>query len=234
MPGGLYKRIVTYLFYRLRKDSGFIPPRDLKKADNSFVHESVDIKSVTLNGNNAISKDCVFMGDVTLGKYTTVGERSFFHGGRITIGNYCQFGPHSAIYSIEHPVDHLTIYNNKRLFNSALKKFSVEGEVTIGHGVWVGHGVCILKGTSVGNGAIIGANAVVTKDIPPYAIAVGNPARVVRYRFSAPVCQVIEKSKWWALDAAQLNRYRHLFLQKVESFTDEDLKILENLSKQDK
>ena len=60
----------------------------------------------------------------------------------------------------------------------------IKGKVTIGHGVWIGDSVIILGGVSVGNGAVIGAGSVVTKSILPYSIAVGNPARTIRYRFN--------------------------------------------------
>lgn len=67
----------------------------------------------------------------------------------------------------------------------------------IGNDVWIGYGVTILGGVKIGNGAVIGASAVVAKDIPPYAIAVGNPARVVKYRFDEETIRKLLAVKWW-------------------------------------
>ncbi len=70
-------------------------------------------------------------------------------------------------------------------------------QVIVGHDVWIGRGVTIMGGVKIGNGAVIGANSVVAKDIPPYAIAVGNPVRVVKYRFDEAIIKKFLAVKWW-------------------------------------
>ena len=70
-------------------------------------------------------------------------------------------------------------------------------QIIFGHDVWIGNGVTIMGGVKIGNGAVIGSNAVVAKNIPPYAIAVGNPARVVKYRFDAETIKKLLAVKWW-------------------------------------
>lgn len=70
-------------------------------------------------------------------------------------------------------------------------------EVTIGNDVWIGHAAQIMAGVSVADGAIIGAGSIVTKDVPAYCIAAGNPARVIRYRFEEEIIQMLLKLKWW-------------------------------------
>ena len=77
--------------------------------------------------------------------------------------------------------------------NSALNK----GNVVIGNDVWIAEGVRILTGITIGDGAVIGSRALVCTDIPPYAIAVGIPAKVIRYRFSPDVIEKLLKIKWW-------------------------------------
>lgn len=70
----------------------------------------------------------------------------------------------------------------------------------IGHDVWIGSGALILDGKVIGNGAIVGARAVVTRDVPPYAIVVGAPAKVIRYRFEPDVIEALQAAAWWDRD----------------------------------
>jgi phosphonate metabolism protein (transferase hexapeptide repeat family) len=69
--------------------------------------------------------------------------------------------------------------------------------VTIGHDVWIGHGAIVLPGRRIGNGAVVAAGTVVTKDVAPYAIVAGNPARVIRQRFSDPIAERLQRLRWW-------------------------------------
>ncbi|UWQ19688.1 CatB-related O-acetyltransferase (plasmid) [Jannaschia sp. M317] len=78
------------------------------------------------------------------------------------------------------------------------------GKITIGHDVWIGAGAAIMRGVSVGNGAVIAANAVVTRDVPPYAIVAGNPARILRSRFPDAIVDRLQALQWWHWDVADL------------------------------
>ena len=78
------------------------------------------------------------------------------------------------------------------------------GRILIGNDVWIGAGVQILSGVKIGNGAIVGAGSVVTRNVPPYAVVAGNPARVIRYRFSDETIERIQASKWWMWTEEQL------------------------------
>lgn len=68
---------------------------------------------------------------------------------------------------------------------------------TLGHDVWIGRDVIIMKGVTIGTGAVVGAQSLVNKDIPPYAIVAGSPAKVIRYRFDEPTRQALLESRWW-------------------------------------
>ncbi len=70
-------------------------------------------------------------------------------------------------------------------------------KVHVGHDVWLGHNVIVMGGVTIGNGAVIGSGAIVTKDVPPYAICVGNPARVIKYRFEKEIIEHLEEIQWW-------------------------------------
>ncbi|WP_280177539.1 CatB-related O-acetyltransferase [Pseudohoeflea suaedae] len=88
-----------------------------------------------------------------------------------------------------------------RHFDAALPHTS------IGNDVWIGYGAFIRSGVTVGDGAVIGGMANVIHDVPPYAIVVGNPARVVRYRFSEDIIELLLKTKWWRFSIADLSGF---------------------------
>jgi acetyltransferase-like isoleucine patch superfamily enzyme len=89
----------------------------------------------------------------------------------------------------------------------------------IGHDVWIGHGVVVLPGVRIGTGAIIGSNAVVANDVPPYAIAVGVKAKVVKQRFPDNIAESLQQIAWWDWDRQTLEeRFKDLF--EVEAFIE--------------
>ena len=112
-------------------------------------------------------------------------------GSFTSIGTLCTIGAHS------HALDNLTTFP----FVDLIKAAGYKG-TTIGSDVWIGSNSVILAGVTVGHGAVIGAGAVVTKDVPPYAIVVGNPARVRRYRFEPDLIAELLETRWWDLPAA--------------------------------
>jgi len=94
-----------------------------------------------------------------------------------------------------------------------------KGDISIGNDVWIGTAATILSGVTIGDGAVIGAMAVVSKNIPPYAIAVGNPAVVVKYRFDAVIIEELLEIKWWDWDEEKINSCHELIYQSdVEKF----------------
>lgn len=97
-----------------------------------------------------------------------------------------------------------------------------KGNVTIGNDVWIGSDVFILSGVTVGDGAVIGAKSVVTKDIPPYAIAAGNPARVVKYRFDPDTIERLLAIAWWNWPDSEIKEVIPLLMSnQVEEFIEE-------------
>ena len=82
------------------------------------------------------------------------------------------------------------------------KKYSNERPVKIGNDVWIGRGAFIKGGVTIGDGAVIAAHAVVTKDVPPYAIVCGVPAKIIKYRFDCETIKELLDLKWWNYDLA--------------------------------
>jgi carbonic anhydrase/acetyltransferase-like protein (isoleucine patch superfamily) len=95
--------------------------------------------------------------------------------------------------------------------NTDLHYFEVNRLTTIGNDVWIGSRAILIDGVTIGDGAIVGAGAVVTKDVPPYAIVGGIPARIIKYRFEPEEISFLSKLRWWDKDPAWINNNRYLF-----------------------
>jgi len=142
-----------------------------------------------------------------------IGTYGCFNGNfrpHCTIGNYCSIAPGVHRLVGNHP---LNMISTHPLFH--LKDFGACTEtkyeyhhINIGNDVWIGTNAVILSGCeSIGNGAVIGAGAVVLKDIPPYAVVGGVPAKLIKYRFDEKTIKKIEDSKWWSLSPDELLPY---------------------------
>jgi len=138
------------------------------------------------------------IGTHTYGKPKVV---SWEEGASLKIGKYCSIGPEVTIFlGSEHRIDWVSTYPFPFFWEEARSipgHPSTKGDVVIGNDVWSGFGVTVLSGVTVGDGAAVGARSVVTRDIPPYAIAAGNPARVIRYRFDEGTIRKLLEIQWW-------------------------------------
>jgi acetyltransferase (isoleucine patch superfamily)-like protein len=156
------------------------------------------------------------------GKYT-YGEpniASYASSSQVLVGNFCSIAQGVTILlGGEHFLNRVSTYSwhgeagdyfpASRAFEDSYSK----GNVVIGHDVWLGRNALILSGVNIGDGAVIGAGAVVVKDIPPYAIAAGNPARVIRYRFDRQQIAALEKIQWWNWDDSKINSILPLLME---------------------
>lgn len=119
----------------------------------------------------------------------------------LRIGRFCSIADGVTIMlGGNHRVDWVTTYPFNVLFHDAAHFKGhphSKGDVVIGNDVWLGRGALILSGVSIGNGAVVGAHSVVSRSVPAYAMAAGNPARVVRLRFSEEQVRALERIAWW-------------------------------------
>jgi virginiamycin A acetyltransferase len=140
--------------------------------------------------------------NIYIGKYTYGYEQFCYKNSALkSIGSFCSIAKNVTLISKNHPIEYITtspILGCKEFGFDKSSKINVKnGKITIGNDVWIGTNVTILPNINIGNGAIIGAGAVVTKDVPDYAIVVGVPARVMRYRFKPEEIAALNRIQWW-------------------------------------
>ncbi|PTM41031.1 chloramphenicol acetyltransferase [Bosea sp. 124] len=181
----------------------------------------------------------------TLGRYTEIGARTAFVESTMgdysyvvndsniiytTIGKFCSIAAMTRINPGNHPMQrasqsHFTYrasaYFDNAQDDDAFFAWRRSTPVTIGHDVWIGHGAIILPGRSIGTGAVVAGGAVVTKDVAPYTIVAGNPAKLIRPRFPQALAERLAALAWWDWEhdrlRAALEDFRTLT---VEAFLD--------------
>ena len=151
-----------------------------------------------------------------IGDYTYVAQNAIINN--TTIGKFCSIGPNLISGWGLHPTNgistHPMFYSTKRQNGMTLSKtdkFEELKPITIGNDVFIGMNVSIIDGVKIGNGAVIGAGAVVSKDIPPYAIAVGCPIQIKGYRFNEETIRNFLKLEWWNFDEDKLSEIENNF-----------------------
>lgn len=173
--------------------------------------------------------------EVHLGRCTTIGDHTRINGpahlasstsAPIEIGRYCAIARNLHVRTR----NHLTGYANLQVELQRRHGFPdielADGPVRIGSNVWIGDNVTVLAGVEIADGAVIGAGAVVTRDIPPFAIAVGVPARVVRQRVPDAIATQLLRIRWWDWDEDRIGRNRALFELDLAAGGDVDLEAL--------
>ena len=149
------------------------------------------------------------------------------------IGRYTCIGPNVRTTSGTHPLDYVSMHP---AFFSLRKQagFTYVSEqkcneniddsyhTIIGNDVWIGDSALLMEGVKIGDGAVVAAGAVVTKDVPPYAVVGGVPAKVIRYRFSEEVIEKLLKIKWWDKDTDWLKAHADEFCD-VSAFIDKNM-----------
>ena len=181
-------------------------------------------------------KEIVYLKDVVTGPNIEIGEYTIYNdfvrdprdfeknnvlyhypvnGDRLKIGKFCSIacGAKFLFTSGNHSMQSLSTYTFPIFYEEwgldakdIRSAWDNTGDITIGNDVWIGYEAVILSGVTIGDGAIVGARAVVTKDVPPYTIVAGVPARPIRKRFDEETIAKLQALRWWDWDEERLKR----------------------------
>lgn len=217
---------------RLHFKVGSILKGEIKHSHNCQIGRGCNITNL-VSGQNVLIEDQVYIGNamigenvriyngcslyfVNIGRYTYISPNSVFS--HTNIGSFCSIGRNVHCTGANHPTDFIStnpvFYSNRKQCGKSFTKHNLFDEflhIEIGNDVWIGSNVTILGGVCISNGAIVGAGSVVTKDVYPYSIVVGNPARHLKFRFDKDIISELEDLCWWQWDDIKL-------LQNIQKF----------------
>jgi acetyltransferase-like isoleucine patch superfamily enzyme len=164
------------------------------------------------------------LNNVTVGKGTYIATNAYIS--HTHIGKFCSVGPNFLCGYGFHPTNGISsspsFYSTRKQTGFTFSEFNKceeRQQINVGNDVFIGMNVTILDGITIGHGAVIGAGAVVTKNIPPYAVAVGCPIKIIKYRFSNEIIDSLIESRWWDQDDIILKEIEKHFFD-VEKFLE--------------
>lgn len=191
------------------------------KNNNLILEVGCLLSNTNFGKNNYLGKNVVLTNS-SIGDYSYINSNSKIRNTKI--GKFCSIGSNVQIILGKHPYNfastHPSFFSNNKIFKtfSDLNYIDEYEEVTIGNDVWIGEGALIPNGVTIGNGAIIAARAVVTKDVEPYSIVGGVPAKHIKFRFDQDTVNQINSSEWW-------NYKEEVLIKSFKSFHNTDVFI---------
>jgi len=199
--------IFNYVRYKLLFRTSII-------SSKAFVFNTKLGKNVFIMGGNMINSSKI--GDYTYIAGTEAGGISS-HIWDTEIGKFCSLSHNLEFLSNGHLTNLVTTYPFYSLTNSPLHKKhskadSTKKPIKVGNDVWIGANVTILGGVTIGDGSIVGAGSVVTKDVEPYSVVCGVPAKLKRYRFNKTMINKLEKIRWWNWSEEKIIKENKLLL----------------------
>lgn len=149
---------------------------------------------------------------IHIGHMTTIHGKCVLKGhSPISVGRYCEIAEGVHIVSSNHDSTRASLNVAQMAQLGIWHPWETKGPVQIGHNVWIGDNAIVLSGVQIGNGAIVGAGAVVSRDVAPFTVVAGSPARVIRKRFPDEVIAALEELAWWDWPLETMLEQRDLF-----------------------
>ena len=180
----------------------------------------------TIKNPNIIVGDFTYIADSEFESHVT--HHYDFIGDKLIIGKFCQIaaGVEFVMNGANHQMNAVSTFPFYTLEGWNMKPpaksdLPFKGDTVIGNDVWIGQNATILPGVHIGDGAIIGANSVVASDVEPYSIVVGNPVKLIRYRFDEELTSLLLKFKWWDKPVEEINAL-------IPVLTNSDLEFVKN------
>ena len=177
--------------------------KEIHLSEKPYIHDHVELENTQLGAFTEIGL-YNFIENTVLDDYSFTGQFCFIQNAKL--GKFVNVAANVRIGPTDHPYERPSLHH----FTYRQKMYGFgdqddeqfferrESQIThIGHDSWIGHGAIVQPGVSIGNGAIVGSGAIVTKDVPPYAIVVGVPAKVIKYRFSDEEIAALLRISWW-------------------------------------
>ncbi len=179
--------------------------------------------------NNIVKSRIIGKSHISVGRYTygfeNLSIKEWNEGAALKIGSFCSLanditiflgGNHRTDWISTFPFGH--IYQDELGGSDILGHPSTKGNVAIGNDVWIGAGVTIMSGIQIGDGAVLAANACVVKDVNPYHIVGGNPARLIKQRFDDDIIEILMRFKWWDLPLENIKKITKILCSKPDKY----------------
>lgn len=182
---------------------------------NNLIGENTNIRDSVIGFSSYISHNS-YMPKTKIGKFCSIGKNVSIIIGSHPTRKYVSTSP--LFYSLESTKDFKIKFTKTTKYNE-YNYIDDKYFVTIENDVWIGENVSIMQGVRINNGAIIGTNSLVTKDVPPYSIVVGSPAKIIRYRFDEETIKLLLEYKWWNKDIKWIENHSQLF-DNIENLID--------------
>lgn len=221
----MVRKLIRKIGYKIIRF--FVPEIQILRRDISWDMITSGISRSTLSNRARFMPPYQF-DEVSVGDFTYISRNSIVN--KTDIGKFCSIGPNLFCGWGVHPTSGIStspmFYSTQKqngVTLSSSDKISERKQITIGNDVFIGANVTILDGITIGDGAVIGAGAVVSKDIPPYAIAVGCPLQIVKYRFETKQIESLQKINWCEFTDDKLQDVERMFFDVdifIEKYTN--------------